>query len=299
VRFPAFVGMVGEPLISTGRHGAGDLVSVFYVAPGRVRFAHDSWNSGLLESDVVAFDPEEDQVIDVDFGGLHPAAAPGERTAGEFRLRFNGREVLHAARHYHPALASEVAFGYNAIRASTADVRFRGEKLAVERLGGWPAIDENFGPVALAVRWPKALPVGTTEPLLVTGRTGAADVIWVRYVDRNRVQIGYDCWGRGGPVSGPISVGPGELATVQVSLGNLFDSQTSEGKLSSGLRARVAHRLVVWMEGRVVLDVPADPHPTAAADVRAGRNDVGASTCAERFSGEIVRTERVDPTAAW
>lgn len=29
VRFPPFVGMVGEPLISTGRHGAGDLAYVF------------------------------------------------------------------------------------------------------------------------------------------------------------------------------------------------------------------------------------------------------------------------------
>jgi hypothetical protein len=298
VRFPPFVSMVGEPLISTGRNGAGDLVYVFYVAPGRVRFAHDSWNSGLLESEVVAYDPAEEQTIDVDFGGLHPVAVPGVRTAGEFRLRFNGREVLRAPRHYHPALASEVAFGYNAIRASTADVRFRGERLVAERLPAWPEPAADFGPIALTLRWPEALPIGRAEPLLVTGRTGAADVIWVRYVDATHVVIGHDRWGYGGPEAPPVSIEPGGIATVQVSLGNLFDARAAAwSTLSPAARARAVERLRVRMEGRLVLDVPATAHPTMPAEIEAGRNAIGASSCAPQFSGKILRVERVDATA--
>jgi hypothetical protein len=288
VRFPAFVGMVGEPLISTGRHGAGDLVSVFYVAPGRVRFAHDSWNSGLLESDVVAFDPEEDQVIDVDFGGLHPAAAPGQRTAGEFRLRFNGREVLHAARHYHPALASEVAFGYNAIRASTADVRFRGEKLVAERLGSLPVIDAHSGPLALDLQLPSRIPVGRSEPLLVCGSTGAADVIYLRYRSDAEAEIGYDSWGEGGPVGTPFAIRPGGRLAIQISLGSLFP----------GRGAGVPSPLEVRADGRRVLQAATPFRPERTRPIVIGENTIGASSCAAAFSGEIRRAQRVDPAAS-
>lgn len=298
LRFPPFVSMVGEPLISTGRSGAGDLVYVFYVAPGRVRFAHDSWSSGLLESDVVAFDPAEEQTVDVDFGGLHPVAAPGVRTPGEFCLRFNGREVLRAPRHYHPALASEVAFGYNAIRASTADVRFRGERLVAERLAAWPEPPPDFGPVALTLRWPEKLPVGRAEPLLVTGKTGAADVIWVRYVDATHAVVGYDCWGRGGPQTPPLAIEPAGVATVQIALGNLFDPRVAAwSALTPEARVRATERLRVRVDGRVVLDVPATPHPTAPTEISTGCNDIGASSCAGKFSGEILRVQRVDPGA--
>lgn len=300
VRFPPFVNMVGEPLICTGRSGAGDLVYVFYVGPGRVRFAHDSWNSSLLESEIAAFDPAEEQTIDVDFGGLHPVAQPGVRTPGEFRLRFNGRELLRAARHYHPALASEVAFGYNAIRASTADVRFRGERLVAERLSAWPEPAEHSGPIAVTLRWPEEFPVGRSEPLLVTGSTGAADVIWVRYVDAAEVEIGYDHWGSGGPASGRLAVEPGGVATVQVSLGNLVEERSPEWiALPAERRAQVQERLRVRLQGRVVLDVPASPHPTSPGHVVVGSNPVGASSCTSRFSGELVRIERVDLGAGW
>jgi len=266
------------------------------VAPGLVRFANDSWNSGLLESEVLAFDPNEDQKIDVDFGGLHPSTAPGGRTLGEFRLRFNGREVLKEARHYHPALACEVAFGYNAIRASAADVRFRGERLVAERLSRWPGPVADFSPIALTLRWPGRLPVGRAEPLLVTGRTGAANVVSVRYVDPSRVVVGYDSWGRGRPESQPVPAAPGSVTTLVIFLGNLFDAAAAEwSALPPEVCARVAERLLVRFDGQLVFDVPAAPYPTLPADVRAGLNEVGASSCAQHFSGEVLRVERGDP----
>jgi hypothetical protein len=288
VRFPRFVNMVGEPLVSTGRSGAGDLVYVFYVAPGRARFAHDSWSSGLLESEIVAFDPAEEHTIDIDFGGLHPVAAPGVRTPGEFRLRFNGREILRAPRHFHPALASEVSFGYNAIGASTADLRFRGERLSAERLARWPEAPRDVGPLALTLRWPAVLPVGRAEPLLVTGRTGAADVIWVRYVGANEVVVGYDRWGHGGPESGPVRVEPGANSVVQVSLDNLL--------VAPGAPVSATGRVQVRLDGPRVLDARAQPYATRSEQITAGRNEVGASSCGARFSGEILKVERVDPT---
>jgi len=89
-RFPEFKAIVGQPLVSTGVHGAGDLVYVFYLAPGRARFGHDCWNYGLFETEPVLFDPYEDQVIEIDMDSLHAAPNGGVHP---FKLRFNGRDI--------------------------------------------------------------------------------------------------------------------------------------------------------------------------------------------------------------
>ena len=57
-RFPEFRAMVGQPLVSTGVHGAGDLVYVFYLAPGKARFGHDCWNYGLVRDRARSLRPE-------------------------------------------------------------------------------------------------------------------------------------------------------------------------------------------------------------------------------------------------
>jgi len=299
VKFPEFKAMVGEPLVSTGRSGAGDLVYVFYLGPGRLRFAHDDWNSGQLETEAVPFDPAAEHVIEIDFGGLRPAAAPGPRTSGKFRLRFDGRELVAQDRPFHPATAAEVSFGFNAIGASTADPQFRGEELTVERLKALPDAAADSGPLALTLRLPAGR-AGYAEPLVVTGRPGAGDFIYLRYLDHNRARIGYDCWGKGGPQSEDFAVAPGVPLLVQVSLGSLYpETGPAWRDLPAATQAQARSRVRVRVNGRVVLDAPAHPHPSTPAEVFVGMNPLGGSTCGGRFTGEIVRIQRVDPVLGW
>src|SRR5208283_3641703 len=196
-RFPEFRAMVGQPLVSTGVHGAGDLVYVFYLAPGKARFGHDCWNYGLFETEPVLFDPNGDQVIEIDMDSLHAAPTRGIHP---FRLRFNGRDIASVQRLSNPANPEEVAFGYNEIGASTAEVLFGGPKLDAQRLPSLPSGQPPAGAVHLVLKLPGDRSRGP-EPLLVTGREGAADFVYLAYPDAGHVQVGYDHWGSGGPIS--------------------------------------------------------------------------------------------------
>ena len=79
------------------------------------------------------------------------------------------------------------------------------------------ASNPRLRPVSLGVLWTRQmrsldrtgalrlvvkLPIGTSkrgEPLVTTGRTGAGDVIYVKYLGEDRVSVGHDYWGVGAP----------------------------------------------------------------------------------------------------
>ena len=80
-------------------------------------------------------------------------------------------------------------------------------------------------PVAGTQRWgivfPSPLPVGTSEPIVVTGQSGAGDFLVVRYVGENSVVFAYDSWGHGGPSSAPIVIAPGVRHRIEIDLPSL------------------------------------------------------------------------------
>jgi hypothetical protein len=138
VQFPKFVAIYSEPLVCTGRGGAGDLLYVTYLAPGLVRFGHDCWNYGPLESPPVAFRPDAEQVIEIDMGSLSGSQAGLLDSKTRLQIRFNGRLVVSAYRPFHPTLPIDVTFGYNAIGASTANASFSGPEFKAERIPAFP-----------------------------------------------------------------------------------------------------------------------------------------------------------------
>ena len=289
-RFPEFRAMVGQPLVSTGVQGNGDLVYVFYLAQGKARFGHDCWNYGLFETEPVLFDPSENQVIELDMDALH---APPNGGMHPFRLRFNGRNIASLERRCNPSTAKEVAFGYNEIGASTAEILFSGPKLEASRLMSMPSGSPAAGAVRLVLKLPSDRGQ-RSEPLLVTGRQGAADLVYLSYPDRGHVQIGYDHWGTGGAASGTIDVHSGEQFEVQVSLGSLHYEDDPEWLLLSAAdRERLSSRVVVHVNGARVLDAPCSPFPCGPDELYIGANPAGGSTCSKSFTGKIVSAERI------
>ena len=289
-RLPEFRAIVGQPLVSTGVHGAGDLVYVFYLAPGKARFGHDCWNYGLFETEPVLFDPNEDQVIEIDMDSLHAVPNGGIRP---FKLRFNGRDIASNVGLCNPSTPEEVAFGYNAIRASTAEVIFSGPKLDPERLPSMPSGEPPAGGVHMVLKLPSERNRGP-EPLLVTGREGAADFVYLSYPDAGHVQIGYDHWGVGGPISAKIAVRGGENLEVEVSLGSLhYEADPQWAALSAATRERLASTVVVHANGARVLEARASPYACGPGEIHIGANPLGGSTCGPKFGGAIVSTQRI------
>lgn len=293
VRFPAFRAQVGQPLIATGQAGAGDLFYVFYAGPNRLRFGHDAWNFPGFETPDFFYDPEVEHTVEVDMGSLHPEATAAELRAGRKRLRvrLDGREVAEVARPFNPARPEEVFIGHNGIGASTSEVNFSGKRLESERMPAWPERARS-GARLLTVTLSSQRAIGRSEPLLVTGQTGAADIIYLHYPDAGHVRIGYDKWGLGGAMSAPIAVQEGRPLEIEVSLGALYGAGVFPVEtVGSDALKRLRATVLVRVDGRMVLRQLSESFPAGPAQIYVGLNPIGASTCAEVFSGKIERIE--------
>jgi hypothetical protein len=283
LRFPDFVSIFGEPLVSTGRSGAGDLVYVTYLGPGLVRFGHDSWNYGPAETRAVSFNPLEEQTLDVDMGSLRPGlpASADERTL--FQLRFNGQIIASAYRPFHPSEPVDVAFGFNAIGASTASATFSGPEFATEPIAPFappPPPAAGGGPVRLTVRFPTTR-TGAREPLLVTGREGGADAVYVIYDDDTHVSFGFGHSGEPNQESPPVSVDYGFVHEVTIQMDSLG---------SSGVRTR--GRVQIECDGDEALDFSGKTYPAGPGEIAIGSNPAGAPGCEGKFNGIISLAEQ-------
>ena len=104
----------------------------------------------------------------------------------------------------------------------------------------------HYGAVHLTLQLPWKIPPGS-EPLLVTGRTGAADVVYVHYLTDRSLQVGFDEWGVGGGESAPIHFWPGEVVEIDLAEATLFDRPSgSSPRAVPGSRALAGRRALEW-----------------------------------------------------
>jgi hypothetical protein len=300
LRFPPFVHVMSEPLIASGARGASDLIYVTYLGRGRARFGHDT--GGAIETREVAFDPDAEHTLEVDFAPLTAprGALPDIREA--LKLRFDGRWLIAADRRTHPTLPFEVVFGYNSVGMSSARDSFSGTLLRAEPMAPLATPNhagEGLGPLEISVRFPAAEP-GTREPLAVTGRTGAGDLVYVIYEAGNRIRLGIDHWGIGGTVSNPIPISPARIYSIRISSAALFPrpNDPTWGKVPAADQDRIRAAIRVQFDGQPAVEAAFIAYPSRPSEIEVGENSIGGSSCGLRFSGDLVEVRRLGLPAA-
>jgi len=148
------------------------------------------------------------------------------------------------------------------------------------------------GAVRLTLRLPPDLP-NHHEPLLVTGSTGVADLIYVVYELPGTIRLGFDHWGVSGFLSEPVAVDYDQPVVITLSTGPLHETPA----VTAGARdwRRWLHAEV---NGRLVWSQAADFHPASPETIFYGRNYLGGSTCGPKFSGTILNVESVSLSVA-
>ncbi len=293
LRLPAFTAPRREPLISTGPIGAGDLIYVDYLGPHEIRFGHDDWGGGAVTTPPVTYDPSSPQVLEIDYPSLHPALAPEPPAAALLTLRFNGRLLWRVARPTHPSSVLETCFGFNRVGASAVKPLFTGEIVRVERL---PPTRPRLEPVQagagrllleVLLPWDR---LQRSEPLLVSGKPGAGDLVYVHYTDDQHVQFGLDHWLVGGPLSPPVAVDYARLQSITISTGALYPpvEAAAWGPAPAAQRQAARQTLTIMINDRVVLSCPLIPYDAAAGEIYVGRNPIGGSSCDPVFTGAIL-----------
>jgi hypothetical protein len=293
LRLPAFTAPRREPLISTGRTGAGDLIYIEYVGPHEIRFGHDDWGGGAATTRTVTYDPSAPQVLEVDYPSLHSARAPEPPVPAPLTLRFNGQLLWCVARPTLPSRVLETYFGFNRVRASAVKTLFTGEIASVERipqmLPRLNPVEAGDGPLLLEVLLPRDRPQ-RSEPLLVSGRPGAGDLVYIHYTDDQHVQFGLDHWLAGGPLSPPVAVDYARLQSITISTGALYPpvEAAAWGSTPAAQRQAARQTMAITMNDHVVLSCPLVPYDVTPGEIYVGRNPIGGSSCDPAFSGSIL-----------
>ena len=298
LHLPPIRGGAPVPLVSTGRSGSGDLLSLQMMGDGRIRFIHDCWGSPDYTSSPVAITAGLEHTVEIEMGSLYPPDATLNDPALRRRLAvwFDQKLLIDVERPFHPATPDSVEFGFNVIQASSADGMFTGTLLKTERIPSRIVTDatDTWGPIALTVRIPTDA-TGLMEPLVSTGKFGAADIILVHHVAPGRVRFGFDHWGD--PITfGPIvEIDPANTHDLTVTLSSLYPPAEhavwrarpagAPAPLSDLVEVRLGNRSVLTAERRAYYSLP--------NQVSLGRNDLGASSCQRIFSGEILRHQRL------
>jgi hypothetical protein len=144
------------------------------------------------------------------------------------------------------------------------------------------------GAMRLRVRFARQ-PSAVADPLVVTGRRGRGDFLYVQVVDASHLRFGFDHWGVNGFVSPLISASLESVHELVLTMDALQDPTGPSNRPWHG-------QIGIWMDGRWILAGPGICHPTTAAEIVVGQNLIGGSTTGAVFRGTVLSAEAMGPS---
>lgn len=204
-----------------------------------------------------------------------------EAQAGKIQLLINKVPAMKLSGNSVDMRFSEVSPGWSGGAAGFGSA-FTGIIRNVESDGALPIRPVPFGDkIAMTLVFPSDRK-GKSEPLLVTGRTGVADLYDVVYVDDRHVQFRIDHWGIGFTRTSPL---------IELDYKKSHDVvfRFLCGDPSSSIRQGSVQLSV---DGRDVWAEPFSFYAFAEEDIRFGLNEIGGTNCETEFTGRILACER-------
>ena len=133
-----------DPLVTTGRNGAGDIIYVTYEKTG-LRIGFDHWGTASLLSEIIPIPANTPKVVEISMGSLWPAdltdpawgaIEPARRRdlQESVFVRIDGHVVFHRRAATYPSAASQIEVGANPIGGSTCEPAFSGSIIHYERV---------------------------------------------------------------------------------------------------------------------------------------------------------------------
>ncbi len=149
--------------------------------------------------------------------------------------------------------------------------------LAVWRAGEHPAFFPNPLTFDLVLEPGEA---GRTDPVIVSGVTGAGDFLSVRFADARTVRFLYDSWGVPGLVSAPITIERGTPLRLTVEMPGLDQVR--------GVLTTVTPRVRVVANGTTLLEARGQFYAREPKQIYFGHNPIGGTACSPALRGRVI-----------
>lgn len=272
----------GDPLISFGAGNSGVLLGVMRVGPDQVQFLLAGTAGRTATSDTVTLPTGRSVELVV-----QTEAALNAKPARIY-VRLNGQLVWAPEAGPGLLFPAAVTVGRNVMAVPECQPAVRGEIFSTdENARGMDPLFGTGDTLRMKLTLPASRPVGR-EPLVVTGRTHAGDLLHIEYLDQQTVRFLWDHWGSPGRMSQPLQLEAGRVHELEIGMTSL--------KLVADADAAVTPsrgRIRVGLNDRVVWEEEGDFFPAEAGELAIGRNAIGGTGSATMFTGDILSVQRV------
>lgn len=284
LEFPDRANTPREPLVAFGAPTDDGLVFVHYFDDaGRIAFGYAVRGERTLETPAAIVEVKGTHELIVQW------TATGVSARRRLWLRLDGR-ILAARDVEWPSRDGAIVAGQNVNDEAGCAARFGGRLLQVQRSAdGRDPLLAAGDTLRLRLQLPRPA-VGTREPLVVTGRYAAGDLLLIEYVGDKAVRFGLDHWGSGIVMSEPVSIDFARPHDVEITLPSLA------APVDASLERPVQRgRVTVVVDGGRIWEHTVDLFTAEAEEFWIGRNAIGGTNCGPVFTGEVLSAERQRP----
>jgi len=153
---------------------------------------------------------------------------------------------------------------------------------------------DRFGPISMKISLPGTIG-DLPQPLLVCGRTGNAELVYIRIFANNKARVGVEFWGLRADESDMFDLPSMEaVLDVKCYLPAFFPKEGDDywRLLPASIRRSRRTQYFIVINNVVRLKGPLEYDIRPHSPIYFGRNPLGGSLVSDRFTGTILQTSQ-------